>query len=122
MRAIGPNPGKNPNKVGDRPALNCSRFPCCTQSPPVNWFRTMNGPADVWFTIDPRLQLPRPGEQRREVDAGLPVDLRTEGPVVQQAAPPAGHRGVGDDVLLARVVRLIVRGEAVRPVPRRTIR
>src|SRR2546422_3282901 len=32
-------------------ALNCSRFPCCTQSPPVNWFRTMNGPADVWFTI-----------------------------------------------------------------------
>src|SRR2546422_2142620 len=45
-------------------------------------------------------------------------DLRAEGPVVQQEAPPAGHRGVGDDVLLARVVRLIVRGEAVRPVPR----
>src|SRR3989442_120856 len=51
MRAIGPNPGKNPNKVGDRPALNCIRLPFCTQSPPVKWFRTMNGPADVWFTI-----------------------------------------------------------------------
>src|SRR5262245_28023023 len=36
IRLNGPNPGKNPKNVGDMPAENWSRFPCWTQSPPVN--------------------------------------------------------------------------------------
>src|SRR5216117_2457731 len=51
MRASGPTPGKNPKKVGDRPALNWSRLPWRTNRPPVNGFLIMKGPAEVWFTI-----------------------------------------------------------------------
>ena len=51
MRASGPIPGKNPKKVGERPALNWSRLPCRTNRPPVKGFLIMKGPAEVWFTI-----------------------------------------------------------------------
>src|SRR2546428_8267142 len=52
IRASGPNPGKKPKNVGRAPALNCRRFPCCTDWPFENWLRSMKGPADVEFTIE----------------------------------------------------------------------
>src|SRR5918996_1721042 len=52
MRWSGPIPGKKPKKVGWLLRLNARRLPCCTNSPPENWFRTMNGPALVLFWIE----------------------------------------------------------------------
>src|ERR1041385_4710124 len=43
-REIGPNPGRNPKKVGAMEAEKLSRFPWCTYPPPVNALRIANGP------------------------------------------------------------------------------
>src|ERR1041385_8115049 len=47
-RANGPMPPRKPKNVGARPRLKLSRFPCCTKRPPVNEFRTANGPGPVF--------------------------------------------------------------------------
>src|SRR5947207_2737719 len=49
---MGPIPGKKPKNVGERPALNCRRLPCCTHCPPVNWLRIRELPCDVRLTIE----------------------------------------------------------------------
>src|SRR5512135_211443 len=66
IRANGPTPGKNPKKLGARPSVNCSRLPCCRNRPPVNWLRSMKGPALVLLTM------PMPG-------CSLQVPLNTWG-------------------------------------------
>src|ERR1051325_6726006 len=43
-RPIGPNPGKNPKKVGAMEAEKLSRLPWCTYPPPVNALRMAKGP------------------------------------------------------------------------------
>src|ERR1041385_2762799 len=43
-REIGPNPGRNPKKVGAMEAEKLSRFPWCTYPPPVNALRMAKGP------------------------------------------------------------------------------
>src|ERR1041384_797007 len=47
-RANGPMPPRKPKNGGPRPRLKLSRFPCCTKRPPVNEFRTANGPGPVF--------------------------------------------------------------------------
>src|SRR5690242_21448924 len=41
---------------------------------------------------DPRLELPRAGEERRQIDPGVPVDGGAERLIEQDAPPPALHR------------------------------
>src|ERR1043166_1404650 len=43
-REIGPNPGRNPKKVGAMEAEKLSRFPWCMYPPPVNALRMAKGP------------------------------------------------------------------------------
>ena len=65
----------------------------------------------------PRLELPGAGEERRQVDPGLPLDPRFEGLIVQHAPRPARRGGVVHK-LPPRAADLVVDVEAVRPVPR----
>src|ERR1041385_8018258 len=53
-REIGPNPGRNPKKVGAMEAEKLSRFPWCTYPPPVNALRVANGPRAEAGGIPPR--------------------------------------------------------------------
>src|SRR6185437_1802216 len=51
MRVNGPNPGKNPNNVGELESPYWSVFDCVTNWPPLNWLRTQKPLVGSAFTI-----------------------------------------------------------------------
>src|ERR1044071_3987033 len=73
-RANGPMPPRKPKKVGERPTLKLSRFPCCTNRPPVKAFRTAKGPGPVF-------EIPTLGEsfqlERNRMGSPIEVDQST---------------------------------------------
>src|SRR5688500_16583508 len=64
---------------------------------------------------DAGLELPAAGQQRRQVDPGLPVDPCFERASVQH--PPSAAQAIGQIELLTRIRRGVEHGNAVGPVP-----